>query len=99
MKLSLKLRSVVRLDDLGSKREPREGIIDELDRSSLVEFFIDLQNPEPGAVIYSRILIIVLPGSRDFLQELNVYLKPVPRLRLLISFPALEVPFVALVGW
>src|SRR5918992_3177220 len=56
-----------------------------------VPWFVDFQHPNARAVIDRGELIQSLPCPRDPLEEFNVHLKPMPRLRLLVPLPALGV--------
>jgi hypothetical protein len=51
VKLRLKLGAVIGLDDVDAERQSARYVIDELDGRALVTRIVDLQDPNPGAII------------------------------------------------
>jgi hypothetical protein len=58
---------------------------------------VNLQDPNPRAIIDGRELIQASPRPRDALQELHVYLQSVTGLGLLVALPAFAVRLVLLI--
>ena len=98
MEAGLELRAVVGLDELDLERQLLQDVVDALDGGLLVEPFVDLEDPEPGAVIDGGVLVVLLANPLDRLDEFDIDLNCVTGLRLLVSLPALSVAFVALRG-
>jgi len=97
MKLGLELGPIVGLDDVHTKRQPAYDLVDELNRRSLVAGVVYLQHANPRAVINRRELVQSLPRAGDALEQLDVHLQAMTRLRLLVPLPALLVWAVLLV--
>src|SRR3990170_4515249 len=74
----LELRAVVGLDDLHPEGQTLEDVVDELDRRLLVQSVVDLQYPEPRAIIDGGELVVALPGALQRRDELHIDLDPVP---------------------
>ena len=62
---SLELCPVVRLDRHHSKGQALQRVVDELDGGLLVEPVVDLEDPEPGAVINRGVLVMPLASTGD----------------------------------
>jgi len=88
---------VIRLNDLGSKREPRESIINELNRCFLVFLFKDFQHSQPRTVVDGRILVKATSLPVDSTQEFDINLKTVTRFWLLIAFPSSRLALISLI--
>ena len=69
---TLELGPVVGLDDLYLERELLEDVVEELDRGLKVVVGIDPQHADPGAVIDRGVLLVLLAGARQRLDELHV---------------------------
>ena len=95
---SLELGPVVRLDGLDLEGKLLEDVVEELDRGLLVVPGVDPEHPEAGAIVDGRVLVVLLSRPGQGLDELHVDLDPVTRERLLVTLPAVLVPFVALRG-
>jgi hypothetical protein len=79
----LELRAVVGLDLLDLERQPRQDVVEELDRGLVVRAGIDPQDAQPSAVVDRGVLIelslsLVGVGS-DRLDELDIDLELVTR--------------------
>ncbi len=94
MKLRLKLRAVVRLNNENSKWKPADNLVDELNRSALIAAVVNLQHPDTSAVVDSSELVKALGRAMNALQKLYVHLEPVPGLLLFVALPLM---FLALV--
>src|SRR5665213_195632 len=92
----LELGAVVRLDHLDPEGELLEDVVNELDRCDLVEAIVDSQDPEPGAIVDRRELVVLLPSSGQGSNELDVDLDAMTWLGLLVALPAVLVALVAL---
>lgn len=95
------LRPLVGLDLLDLERQSGQHIVQELDRRPLVRPRVDLQNPQPGAVIDRGVLAVALLAAGvcgDRFDELDVDLHLVAGALLLVALPALLVALVALRG-
>jgi hypothetical protein len=88
----------VGLDDFDVERELLEDVVDELDRGLLVVPVVDPQHAQPGAVIDRGVLVVLLAGPRQRLDELDVDLHPMAGHWFLVSLPAPVVTLVALRG-
>jgi hypothetical protein len=96
MEGGLELCAVVGLNELYAKGQPLQDVIDELNGGLLVEPVVDLEDPEPSAVVDCRVLVVPLAGAGERGYELDVDLDTVARLRFLIALPAILVPLVSL---
>jgi hypothetical protein len=74
----------------------REDLVDEADGRPLVGSIVDPQDPDPGAVVDSGELVVLLACARQRCDELDVDLDAQTGLGLLVALPALLVSFVAL---
>jgi hypothetical protein len=98
VKLRLELGPVIGLDHEHAKRQAPHDLIDEEAGRTLVAGVVDLEHPNPGAIIDRGELIEAAARSGDALQKLHVQLQAVPRLRLLVALPAPAVRLVLLIG-
>src|SRR6266566_8854542 len=96
MEGGLELGPVIGLDLLDPKGELLENIVSELDRGLLVQLPVDLENPQPRAVIDGGELVVLLAHATDGVDELDVDLNGVARQLLLVTLPALLVALVTL---
>jgi hypothetical protein len=64
---ALELGVLVGLDDSTPKGELLK-VVEELDRCLLVVSRVDPQDPDPGAVVDCRVLIVLLAGPADRLE-------------------------------
>src|SRR5579864_7948961 len=96
MECGLKLGPIVGLDLLHLEGKLLEHVVSKLDRGLLIQAVVDLEDPKSGAVVDSRVLVMLLADATDWLDELDVELDRVARLLLLITLPALLVSLVAL---
>jgi hypothetical protein len=103
MESSLKLSTVVRLDNIHTEGKPREHVVHELDRGFLIQLGIDPQHSQPSAVIDRGELVVLAPpprpdlgaaascsagGGGERFDELDVDLDAVPGLLFFIPLPA-----------
>src|SRR5260370_15897795 len=94
----LELGTVVGLDLLDPKGEFLEDVVCELDRGLLVQLSVDLQDPQPRAVVDGCELVVLLAHTTDGLDELDVDLNGVARSLLFVTLPALLMALIALGG-
>src|SRR4029450_13426770 len=59
---------------------------------------VDLEDPNPGAIVNCSELVQPFSSPRNSLQKLHVHLQSVPRLRLLVSDPAFRMRLMFLIG-
>ncbi len=92
----LELGSVVGLDLHDIERQLLEDVVDELDRSLLIQALVDPQDPQSSAVIDGGVLVVLIAHSLDGLDELDVDLNRMARLLLLVALPAFTVALISL---
>lgn len=98
VELRLKFGPVVGLHDVDAKRQAPTHFVDEADRGALVARVVDLQDPNPRAIINGRELIQSLARARNPLEELHIQLESMARERFLITLPSLPVWLMLLIG-
>ena len=83
MELRPELTAVVGLDALDGEGKLGQDVVDEGDRSLLGVALVDLEDPDPRAVVDGGVLVVA-PPARQRLQELHADLELVPRQRFLV---------------
>src|SRR6478735_12597955 len=91
VKLRLKLGAIVGLHDVNTERQPLQDSVDEADGRALITRIVDLEDANARAIIDGRELVQALARAGNALEELDVHLEPVARLRLLVAAPAFVV--------
>jgi len=84
---------------VNSKRQTANNFVGEANGRELVASVVDLQDPNPSAIVDGRKLIEPLLRAWDAFKKLHVHLKAMSWLRLLVTLPAPSVLAVLLVGW
>ena len=84
----LEFGAIVGLNHADAERQATPDFVEELDGRPLIAGVIDLENPDPRAIVNRRELIEAGPAPRDSLEKLHVELQPVAGLGLLVAFPA-----------
>ena len=97
MELRPELTAVVGLDALDGEGKLGQDVVDEGDRSLLGVALVDLEDPDPRAVVDGGVLVVA-PPARQRLQELHADLELVPRQRLLVLLIAVVPPAIAHAG-
>src|ERR1700730_7632897 len=92
----LKLCPVVGLDLLDLKGQLLEDVVGELDCGLLVQLPVDLQDPQPRAVVDGGELVVLLAHAAYGVYELDVDLNGEARSLLLVMLPTLLVALVTL---
>lgn len=87
VKAGLEFGPVIGLDDLHAEWQASDHLIRKTNRRRLVAGIVDLEDANASAVVDGGELIQALPGTRDPLEELDVQLQAVTRLRLLVTLP------------
>ena len=95
VELGTELAGVVGLDALHLKRQPRQDLVHKGDGGLLGVPVVDLEDPDPGAVVDRRVLVVALPMARQRIEEFDVHLELVPWQRLFVAPVALRPPAVA----
>src|SRR6185503_6615408 len=94
----LEFGAIVRLNYTDAERQAAPDFVDELDGRPLIAGVVDLEDPEPRAIVNRRELIEASPSPWDPLEKLHVQLQPVARLGLLVALPAGRVRPMFLIG-
>ena len=85
----LEFGAIVRLNHTDAERQAAPDFVEELDGRPLIAGVVDLEDPDPRAIVNRRELIEAGPGAWDPLEKLHVELQPVPGLGLLVALPSL----------
>ena len=73
----LEFGAIVRLNHTDAERQAAADFVDELDGRPLIAGVIDLEDPDPRAIVNRRELIEASSSPRDLLEKLHVQLQPV----------------------
>src|ERR1700682_945468 len=90
------LGTVVGLDQLDPEGQSLQDVVDELNRCLLVESVVELEDPEPSAVVNSSELVVPLASAGNRGDEFDIDLEAETRLGLLVPLPPLLMTFVPL---
>src|SRR5688572_26823565 len=91
MELRLEFCAVVGLHDMDAKWQTPQHLVDELDGGALVARVEDLEDPNPRAIVNGGELEQSPARAGNPLEELHVYLQPMPWRDLLVSLPAFAI--------
>ena len=94
----LEFGAIVRLNYTDAERQAAPDFVDELDGRPLIAGVVDLEDPEPRAIVNRRELIEASPSPWDPLEKLHVQLQAVAGLGLLVALPAGRVRSMFLIG-
>ena len=74
MEPRLKLGTVIRLHDVDSERQAVQDVVDESNGGGLIARIIELEDPDPCAIVNRGELEEAFPRARNPLQKLHVQL-------------------------
>src|SRR6266851_7096432 len=94
----LEFGAIVCLNHADPERQAAPDFGNELDGRSLIAGVVDLEDPDPRAIVNRRELIEAGPGPWDPLEKLHVELQPMAGLGLLVALPAGRVRPMFLIG-
>jgi hypothetical protein len=98
MEFRLKLRPIVRLQNMNAKRKSLSNLVKEPDSGALVARIINLQYADTRAIVDNSELIESFSRPGNTFQKLHVHLQAVARLGFLVPFPPFSMRLVFLIG-